>query len=42
MPAHFEIGCAHLWRHCDVISGGKMLFTWARKPSCVHSVGYWA
>jgi len=23
MPAHFEIGRAHLRRHCDVIYGGK-------------------
>jgi len=26
MPAHFETGRAHLWCHCDVISGEKPLF----------------
>jgi len=40
MPEHFEIGRVYLWRHGDDISGNKTFLASARKPSCVHSVGY--
>jgi len=35
--ASFEKGCAHLRRHCDVVSGEDPVFTQAREISCFHS-----